>query len=232
MSSNDERIEYAVNNTHVLRAPRQTLATFGTTNLYYYLLSEPSYKDIVDGEDETVVREGTVLSERPKVVTPNYLVNTEGFSDYARRYLEMVMQEYGSDTPGLLYGYKNEPKEINIVSSDMDSVIHRLEEQLDKDGNPLAAIIKGVDELWDVSLLKFIFDTTRGSLSSNTLGLGRRGLRDVDSSGIPMDARLSIEHLFDLVKKGELEPSALNVELDRWGVFPEYQDRFFRLFKR
>jgi len=232
MSSNDERIEYAVNNTHVLRAPRQTLATFGTTNLYYYLLSEPSYKDIVDGEDETVVREGTVLSERPKVVTPNYLVNTEGFSDYARRYLEMVMQEYGSDTPGLLYGYKNEPKEMNIVSSDMDSVIHRLEEQLDKDGNPLAAIIKGVDELWDVSLLKFIFDTTRGSLSSNTLELGRRGLLDVDSSGIPMDARLSIEHLFDLVKKGELEPSALNVELDRWGVFPEYQDRFFRLFKR
>jgi hypothetical protein len=75
MNSDDERIAYAINNTEVLRSPRQTLATFGTTNIYYYLVTEPSYGELVKEEDETVVREGRVLAERPRVVTPSYLVN-------------------------------------------------------------------------------------------------------------------------------------------------------------
>ncbi len=230
MNSDDERIEYAINYTEVLRSPKQTLATFGTTNIYYYLVTEPSYRDLVKGEDETVVREGRVLAERPRVVTPSYLVNMEGFSEHAKRYLDMIIQEYGPNAPGLFYGYRNEPKEMNIVSSDMRSVVRRLEEEIDKEGNPLTTIIKGVDELWDVSLLKFIYDMTRYSLSSNVFELGRRGLLDIDRSGIPLDARRSIEHLFALVKKGELEPSALKMELDRWSLFDEYEDRFFGLF--
>jgi len=231
MSIDDERIAYVVSNTEVLRPPRQTLSTFGTTNVYYYLLTEPSYSELMGGEEETVVREGRVLAERPRVVTPAYLANVEGFSDHAKRYLEMVAREHGSNTPGLFYGYRNEPKEMNIVTSDMTDVVHKIEEDIDKEGNPLTAIIKGVDDMWDVSLLKFIFDMTRHSLGSNVYELGRRGLLDVDRSGIPLDARMSIEKLFSLVKKGELDPSALKLELDRWGVFEEYEDRFFWLFK-
>jgi len=231
MKSDDDRIQYAVTNTTVLRSPRQTLATFGTTNIYYYLVTEPSYSEFVAGEEETVVREGRVLAERPRVVTPAYLINLEGFSDHARRYLEMMSREHGANTPGLFYGYRNEPRETNIVSSDMTSVVRRLEEDIEKEGNPLAAIIKGVDELWDVSLVKFIFEMTKYSLGSNMFEMGKRGLLDVDHSGIPLDARMSIEKLFSLVKKGELEPSALKMELDRWNLFEEYEDRFFWLFK-
>jgi hypothetical protein len=230
MSTEDARIEYAISHTEVLRPPKQTLSTFGATNIYYYLLTEPSYKELVEGEEETVVREGRVRAERPKVVTPSYLINVEGFSEHARRYLEMIAREYGTNTPGLFYGYKNEPKELNIVSSGMDSVVRNLDERIDKEGNRLATIIKGVDELWDVSLLKFIFDMTKYSAGSNITELGRRGLLDVDRKGVPMEARQSIEQQFDEVKNGELDPSALKVELDRWGLFEEYQDRFFRLF--
>ncbi len=232
MSSYEERIEYAVSHTEVLRSPRQTLATFGTTNIYYYLVTEPLYRELVGGEDETVVREGRVLAERPRVVTPSYLVNVEGFSEHAKKYLEMIIRERGPNAPGLFYGYKNEPREMSIVSSDMNSVVRKLEEKIDKEGDPLATIIKGVDELWDVSLLKFIFDMTRYSLGSNVLELGRRGLLDTDSSGIPLDARMSIERLFALVKKGDLDPSALKMELDRWGLFEEYEDRFLWLFRK
>ena len=89
-----------------------------------------------------------------------------------------------------------------------------------------------MDELWDVSLMKFIFDLTRHSFGSNAYELGARGLLDVDRSGVPLDARRAIEKSFSLVQKGELEPSALKMELDRWGVFPEYEDRFLRLFGR
>jgi hypothetical protein len=230
MSTDDARIEYAISHTEVLRPPKQTLSTFGATNIYYYLLTEPSYKELVEGEEETVVREGRVRAERPKVVTPSYLINVEGFSEHAKRYLEMIAREYGTNTPGLFYGYKNEPKDLNIVSSDMNSVVRNLDEKIDKEGNRLATIIKGIDQLWDVSLLKFIFDMTRYSVGSNITELGRRGLLDVDRKGVPMEARQSIEQLFDEVKNGDLDPSALKVELDRWGLFEEYEDRFFRLF--
>jgi hypothetical protein len=230
MSTDDERIEYAISHTEVLRPPKQTLLTFGTTTIYYYLLSEPSYKELVQGEEETVVREGRVRAERPKVVTPSYLINVDGFSEHAKRYLKMIAKEYGTHTPGLFYGYKNEPKELNIVSSDIDSVVRRLGETIDKEGNKLATIIKGIDELWDVSLLKFIFDMTRNSVGNNMLELGRRGLLDVDRKGVPLEARQSIEQLFASVKNGEMEPSTLKTELDRWSLFEEYEDRFFRLF--
>ena len=232
MSTEDERIEYAIGQTVVLRPPKQKLTTFGTTNIYYYLVTEPSYGELVQEEGETVVREGRVLAERPRVVTPSYLANIEGFGEHARRYLQMLIEEHGPHAPGIFYGYKNEPKDTNIVTSDLDSVVHRLEERIDKEGDPLATIIKGVDELWDVSLLKFISDMTRYSLTNNVFELGRRGLLDMDSSGIPMDARLSIEHLFDLVMRGEVDPSVLKMELDRWNAFDQYEDRFLKLFKR
>jgi hypothetical protein len=45
-------------------------------------------------------------------------------------------------------------------------------------------------------------------------------------------AREEIERLFKLVKKGELEPVKLKEELDNWGLFEQYQDRFFNLFKK
>ena len=232
MSLEDERIENAIRATEVLRSPKRTLATFGTTNICYYLVTEPSYRELVEGEEETVVREGRVVSERPRVVTASYLLRLEGFSDHARRYLEMIMQEHGPHVPGLFYGYKNEPGETTIVSSDLDSVVHRIGEQIDREGNALAAIVKGVDDLWDVSLMKFIFDLTRSSVDANVSEMGSRGLLDVDRRGVPMDARAGIERLFSQVSSGDLDPSALKMELDRWGLFDEYEDRFLRLFRR
>jgi hypothetical protein len=80
--------------------------------------------------------------------------------------------------------------------------------------------------------LKFIYEITERSVRDNVRQLGQRGLLNMDASGLPADARIRIEGLFDLVSKGDLEPSELKTELDRWNVFEEYQDRFFALFKR
>ena len=86
MDLSDEQIAHAINNTEVIRPPRQTLATFGNTNVRYFLLTEPLYKDMVKGPEDTVIREGRVISEKPKVVTPGYMINLEGFGDNARKY--------------------------------------------------------------------------------------------------------------------------------------------------
>jgi len=232
MDIGDDRIKYAVEHTEILRPPKQSLATFGISNIYYYLVTEPAYSELVKNTAETVVREGRVIAERPRVVTPYYLSQLEGFSPEARRYFDTLLRAHGANVPGLFYTYKNEPKELNIVSDNLLSVVNKLNAEIDKRGDPLASIIKGQDELWDVSLMKFIYEMTRSSLRTNLMQLGSRGLLDIDSSGIPADARVRIEGFFREVSKGEREPRELKEELDRWGLFAEYEDRFFTLFNR
>ena len=103
---------------------------------------------------------------------------------------------------------------------------------INESGERLTTIIKGEDSLWDVSLLKFIYELTQNSLKGNIAQLQSKGLLDVDAEGIPMDMRRSIEEHFLKVLGGESDPGALKEELERWQLFEEYQDRFFALFKR
>ena len=232
MDIDDERIRQAVKRTEILRAPKQSLATFGTTNIYYYLVTEPVYSELVKNVTETVVREGRVIAEKPRIVTPYYLSRLEGFSSEARRYFEALIKAHGPNAPGLFYTYKNEPKELNIVSDDLLSVVDKLNTEINKRGDPLTSIIKGEDEFWDVSLMKFIYEMTRSSLRNNLRQMGSRGLLDIDAGGIPVDARVRIDELFRKVSSGESEPSELKAELDRWNLFEEYEDRFFNIFKK
>jgi len=232
MDIDDERIKYAVEHTEILRPPKQSLSTFGTTNIYYYLVTEPAYSELVENVTETAVREGRVITQRPRIVTPYYLSRLEGFSPEARRYFEALVKTHGASAPGLFYTYRNEPKELTIVSGNLPAVVDRLNAELDKGGNPLTSIIKGQDELWDVSLMKFIYEITKSSLKNNLMQMGSKGLLDIDASGVPADARVRIEELFTQVSRGELEPHELKEELDHWGLFEEYEDRFFNIFKK
>ena len=75
-------------------------------------------------------------------------------------------------------------------------------------------------------------ELTESSLKDNLADLGRRGLLGMDQAGIPKDARYRIESLFQEVARGELDPSELKSELDRRGLFPEYEDRFLDLFRK
>ena len=232
MDIEDAKIREAVDQTEILRAPKQNLTTFGTTNIYYYLVTEPAYSELVPNSAETVVREGRVIAEKPRIVTPYYLSNLDGFSANARRYFDYLLKTYGHSIPGLLYAYRNEPKEMNIVSDSLLTVVDKLNEGIDKRGEPLTAIIKGMDEMWDVALIKFIFEITQRSVGDNIRQMGARGLLTMDDKGIPADARARIERLFIQATRGEIEPRALKDELDRWNIFDEYEDRFLSLFRK
>ena len=232
MALDDERIEYAARHTEILRFPRQTLATFGTTNIAYYLVTEPIYSELAGGVDETVVREGRVIADRPRIVTPYYLSRLEGFSSDARRYFDTLIRTHGPDAPGLFYTYRNEPGALTIAASSLSEVVERLKREIDDRNDPLAAIIRGQDELWDVSLMKFIHEITQSSVQKNLLQLGSKGLLDVDAGGVPMDARLRIEELFRMLARGDIKPGMLKEELERWDLFDEYQDRFLSIFRK
>lgn len=220
----DEKIQNAIERTEVLRAPAQRLATFGSTNIYYYLVTELT-------EWVNVVREGRVIAARPKIVTPTYLINLEGFSSGARRFIEMMAEKHPYE-PGIFYSYRNEPKEMNIVSEPVAAIVDKINSRIDSQHDPLAAIIKGVEEMWDVSLLKFTYELTQSSVYTNVVEFERRGLLNIDAAGIPGGARNYIEELFARAERDPSWASELATELRRWGLFYEYQDRFFRLFRR
>ncbi len=229
----EARVEYAIRHTRVVRPPRQSLATFGTTVVRYHLVCEPVYADlnIPTTGAETVVRDGTVTAERPQVVTPSYLSRLEGFGENAREYLEQVVKEHGPHAPGLLYTYKNEFSGTSIVSGGVREVAGNIGSRLDREDRRLEAVIRGVDEMWDVSLLKFIFDLTTGSARTNASELNAMGLLET-REGVPQEARQRIDLMLQEARRGNMDPGAIHSELERWGLFEEYQDRFLRLFRR
>jgi hypothetical protein len=231
MDTESERIEYAARHTEIIRYPRQHLATFGVTNIYYYLLTEPTYSEISDDTNETVIREGRVIAERPKIVTPYYLTHLEGFSYDARQYFQKLLMMHGPNAPGLFYTYKNESKGLNIVSDKLPAVIEKLNTEIDQKDDPLATIIKGQDDLWDVSLLKFIYEITSRSVHDNVAQMGSMGMFGKSQGGVPVGVRQTIEDMFQQAWRGEIKSYELEQELNRWGVFDEYQDRFFSLVK-
>ena len=220
----DDKVRCALENTELVRAPQQSLATFGSSVIDYYVVTE-----LVG--NLSVVRDGKVIAERPRIVTPAYLVNVEGFSEQARRYIAMMARERPHDS-GIFYRYKNEPKGMNVVSEPVRQVISKLSSQIEEERNPLSTIIRGVEELWDVSLLMFIYELTTKSVSTNIAEFNRRGFLDIDAGGVPQGARDYIEELFEQAGRNLSRAPQLVVELNRWGLFPEYQDRFFALFRR
>jgi hypothetical protein len=157
------------------------------------------------------------------------MLNLQGFGDNARGYFKRLISEFGASVPGILYHYRNEQKNLNIVSGNVLSVMDRIEKEIGDD--PLVGIIRGVDELWDISLLKFIHDLTARSLEGNLRDFQGSGLVSVDSSGTTADARQSIEEMFQKVLMKTGNPDELKRELDRWGLFSEYEDRFLQLFR-
>ena len=219
----DDKIKYVLKHTELIRAPRQELATFGSSIIDYWVVTELA-------GNVSVVRDGRVIAERPKIVTPTYLVNVEGFSSQARGYLNTLAGEH-PDEPGVFYRYKNEPKGMDVVSEPIRGVIDKLSSQIEEQHNPLATIIRGVEELWDVSLLVFTYELTRRSVRTNVAEFHKRGLLDIDTSGVPRDARNHIEELFKQASRDLSRAPELVLELNRWALFPEYQDRFFALFK-
>ena len=240
----DERIKYAFEHTEILRRPKQLISTFGSSVIHYYVLTEPVYSEFTRDNLETVVREGKVSWYQPKLLTSTYMLRIEGFSREAKNAIEILASQY-PDLAGILYKFKvnKELDEMNFVSGPLLAVAENINNKIDKKGDSLCAVIKGVSGLWDVSLSKFILDmmarslysaqipdfTNRGFVGTNQIG---QAIITKDRHGVPVAAREEIERLFNLTKKGELEPIKLKEELDNWGLFEQYQDRFFSLFKK
>ncbi len=219
-------------NTEVVRLPRQDLATFGTTVVTYNVITRPLYEaiDTDKQRDEAVLRRGTVKAERPQIVTPGYLSRSAGFGAEAEEFLLDLIKRGHAEDPGLLYSYSNDPAGMEIVGARPEVLAERISAEIERESRAREAVILGVDELWDVSLMKFIFDLTNRSAPGNVADLMSNGRFDTDN-GIPADARMRIDGLLRQMQRGEVEPEAVHRELEAWQVFEQYEDVFFRALR-
>ena len=186
----------------MVRPPKQQLATFGVTNLRYFMVTEPVYQEITGGDAEAVLREGKLISRQPEVVTPSYLMNVQGFGDEAQRMFRMLASQLGPSSPGLMYSYRNESEKMDILSGDPDGVAERVKDDLDRKQESLAVVLRGPDELWDVALLKFIFEYTAASAPGNVGELEERGMLQPDPRFGPPPRRRG-EHRDDVPPPGD-----------------------------
>jgi hypothetical protein len=242
----NEKIRKALKDTEVILDPEELISSYHSTTVRYYLLSVPMYLQFEGrGDDsETIVREGKITWQKPKLLTPSYMLRVEGFSEEARKAFEMLASE-DRDLAMILYKLRlaKNTEKIDIVSESFEKVLKKIIGDIQKRKEKNTAVIKGVDEFWDVSLSKFTqelmtrsayFSQLPDMLENSIIGMNSQGFPVIkrDGSGIPLAALKEIEILFKLFEKGEIKPARLKEELDRWGVFDRYQDRFLRYFKR
>ncbi|TDO94376.1 hypothetical protein DFR79_10354 [Halanaerobium saccharolyticum] len=239
-----QRIKEVLENTEILLEPDDLISTEHDTTLHYYVLSKPYYLDEFPEEGpETKVREGKITWEKPKLLTPDYMINMSGFSGEAKDAMQIIAQE-NPDLAGLLYkmNYKKQSISTFTIAREIEAAEAEIREDIDEDDSSLTVIIKGVDELWDVSLMKFIQTLMlKSAYKSQLPDYEEKGFLSTDDKGysvvtrnlegLPIAASEEIEKMFEMVKNGDEDPSKLKRELDRWGVFNAYQDRFFDLFR-
>lgn len=170
----EDDFQYAVENTRVIVAPEQQIATFGSTSFRFYLISE-----LMDRANEVRVRNGRIHAERPQIVTPEHYARLllDGFGEKAQRYVDQLRDRMRSVTV-LKYGFQFRKSDVseNCVRDSIDAVIARTKLQLEHTNDPLSAIIHGVDDAWEVCLLKFTIDMIERSAGGNAGDFRRRGL--------------------------------------------------------
>jgi len=243
--SEEEKIQRVLDETQILRYPEKLISTHKKTTLHYYVLAEPYYLEVFEEENpETKIREGEITWAKPKLLTPGYILKMEGFSDKAKKVLKMLARD-NPDMAGLLYKLKYEKdfEQTSTVSHEIDRTYKKIEDELDENEDDLAVIIKGIDQYWDVCLMKFIRDLMmKSAFSAQLSDYAQEGYVRMDESGgpkvtrdlegLPISAKEDIERMFKKVKKGDLAPNKLKKELDFWGVYSQYEDRFLELFRK
>ena len=166
--------QYVVENTVVIHAPDRRIETFGSTSFRFYLVSE-----LMDSVNQVRVRDGRLHAERPQIITPGNFQRMllEGFGERGEQFAEW-MRENASHLAVLKYGFQMRKTDVteSIVHSPMEEVIDRLKEVVRHSEDPLSAIIQGVDEGWEVSLLKFASDLIQQAAAGNLGDFRRKGL--------------------------------------------------------
>jgi len=170
----DDDFRYAMESTRVVVQPERVIETFGSTSFRFLLVSE-----LMDEANAVRIRGGRIEAERPRIMSPHHFSKLllDGFGDSAREYADWL-EENPQAVKILRYGFqfKKTDLEQNVVRDSLETVLDRLQGELAAKNDPTAALISGVDDAWEVCLLKFTMDLIQRSAGENVDEWKRRGL--------------------------------------------------------
>lgn len=211
---------YALNHSEVVVRPEQKLESFGTTSVHYHLVTE-----LMDCTDQVRVREGKIHAFRPQIVTPQSFMESllEGFEEeQTNAYLEWL-RRHEQELLILKYGFKIRKEVISthLVNDRLELVIDRLRQQIATRGGGLEALIRGVEEPWEVCLVKLMTELVQRSVGLNA--------REIGSD--PGGHRHEIDQAFLAAARDRSKLQALANLLHERNLFEEYEDRFYSLVR-
>jgi hypothetical protein len=167
-------VAYALEMTRVLHVPDRRIDTFGTTEFQFVLISE-----LMDQVGQVRVRSGRIEAGRPVILRPDPEpdLTFEGFGEQAAAFRDWV-REHHSGLAFLRYGFTFSKSSVSesVLHEPFETVQARLVEEAVRAGNPMSAVIAGVDDTWEISLLRFSVEMIQKSSGINIFDFKRRGL--------------------------------------------------------
>jgi len=171
MYSEDD-FQYAVENTRVIMSPKRRIDTFGATSFHFYLVSES-----MDSVNEIRVRNGSIQADRPQILTPENVakLSLEGFGEQACKFVEMLQMR---NLAMLKYGFQIRKNDLSesLVHDPVDAVLERVKSQVLVGDLSSSVVIHGVDEAWEICLLKFTVEMIQQSAGGNLRDFRQKGL--------------------------------------------------------
>lgn len=170
----EDSFQYALENTRVILAPERRLETFGNTCFRFFLVTE-----LMDRVNHVRVRDGRLHAERPQILAPKHYARLllEGFGEKAREYIEWLERNPEAGT-FLKYGFAFRKTDMSeqVIESPVEQVLEKVRKRVDLESEPLSAVIHGVDDGWEVCLLKFAVEMIQKSANGNLGDFRNRGL--------------------------------------------------------
>ncbi|NWK54681.1 hypothetical protein HW115_03600 [Verrucomicrobiaceae bacterium N1E253] len=175
MPHSPDSIQYAMETAQLLREPDRRIDTFGSTRFKFTMLSEP-----MDQVGQVRVRQGEVEAQKPQIIRPGHMggnVELEGFQEKAGEYLDWL-REHDLEPVFFQYGFMFKRGRVTeeLVHDSLEAVRDRVMEEVRQTGDPMLAVMEGVDDAWEVSLLKFAIEMIGKSSDINAFDFKRKGL--------------------------------------------------------
>jgi len=168
--------QYAMETTKVLHEPDRRIETFGTTKFEFEIFSE-----LMDSVGVVKVRRGGVEAQKPQLIKPDGFddIELDGFDPKVLKVIEHY-KEQGVNMNFLQYGFQFRRTEVSeeLVHDSLPAVCDRALQEVRRTGNPSLAIIQGVDDAWEVGVMKFTLEMVMRSTEINQFDFKRRGLLD------------------------------------------------------
>ena len=169
-----DSIQYAMETAQLLHEPDRRIDTFGATRFKFTMLSEP-----MDSTGQVRLRHGEMEAQKPQIIRPEGMqgVELDGFQEKAGEFLdwlkannlEPVFFQYG-------FMFKRGNVTEELLHDSIDAVRERVLADVRSTGDPMLAVMEGVDDAWEVSLLKFAIEMIGKSSDINTFDFKRKGL--------------------------------------------------------